>query len=128
MSLRFILIIPIILCAPGSYGEESTSLKNKKIEITFSDHIQPIFEKHCLLCHKNRLFAQAGLRLNSIKSILKGGDSGPSVVVGDPENSLLVKLITLSKGEERKMPPEDRDPLSSDEILLIKKWIQHGLK
>ena len=128
MNLRFILILPFILCAPENYGEEPTSLEKKKDEITFNDHIKPIFEKHCLLCHKSRLFAQGGLRLNTTKSILKGGDSGPSVVMGEPENSLLMQLITLKKGEERRMPPEDRDPLNPDEILLIEKWIQQGVK
>ena len=126
--LLLIMVVYLIVSIVEAYSEDLSILKRQKDEITFKVHIQPIFHKHCSRCHKSRFLSQCGLRLNSVKSILKGGDSGPVVVPGAPNNSLLIKQISADKGDERRMPPKGNESLGSDEILLIKKWIQQGVK
>lgn len=128
MRPRYILLFLFVIGIAHVYSDDSSIVEDQKDEITFKAHIEPIFEKNCLRCHKSWLLSQGGLRLNSIKFILKGGDSGPAVLPGEPDNSLLIKRITADKDDERRMPPEDNEALHAKEILLIKKWIQQGIK
>jgi mono/diheme cytochrome c family protein len=92
----------------------------------FARDVQPIFAKHCLTCHgpdkqKN------GLRLDSAAAILHGGDSGPPVVAGKPNDSLLLTLVSGTSPDGRVMPPKG-DRLSAGEIETLKSWIAEGAK
>ena len=65
----------------------------------------------------------------SLKAIKKGGKSGPPIIPGDPENSLMIKRITLDKSNPERMPPPDSsDPLPEKEINLLIEWIRQGAK
>src|SRR5436190_4420197 len=68
----------------------------------FTKRVQPILATKCWACHtESRL---GGLRLDSLDGILEGGKSGPAVLPGDPDNSLLTKAIAYTH-ERLKMPP-----------------------
>ncbi|HEX7901876.1 MAG TPA: c-type cytochrome domain-containing protein, partial [Planctomycetota bacterium] len=54
--------------------------------------VKALFEKHCLECHSAKK-VKGGLRMDSIEALLAGGDTGPSIVPGHPEKSLLVTAI-----------------------------------
>ena len=58
----------------------------------FEKRIRPVLHATCIPCHGPEK-AKAGLRLDSRGALLRGGDSGPAVKVGDPEASLLLKAI-----------------------------------
>ena len=66
----------------------------------YRKNVQPILADNCLGCHTSE--AMGGLRLDSRDAILKGGKSGPAVVVGDPEKSLLIGAVRHTRGQ--KMP------------------------
>lgn len=85
----------------------------------WSAHIQPILSQHCFKCH-GELKQKNGLDLSSPGAILKGGDSGPALVPGDPAESLIFKFV--QPGAEQHMPPKDYQ-LSEDELALLKMWI-----
>ena len=85
----------------------------------FTGEVQPILEKNCYSCHTDKM--RGGLRLDSREAMLKGGGSGPAVVPGNPEASLLYKAISY-KNEDLKMPP--KGPLASDDVSAIAKWIK----
>lgn len=85
----------------------------------WSAHIQPLLSQHCFKCH-GELKKKAELDLTTLPAILKGGDSGPAIVPGDPAASLVVKFV--QPGAEQHMPPKDYQ-LSDDEIALLKMWI-----
>jgi hypothetical protein len=79
-----------------------------------------LFDK-CISCHgpdKKR----GGLRLDSREAILKGGDSGPAVVPGQPEESLLLKAIR--RDGDLKMPP--KEPLTLAAVTALRDWIRQG--
>ena len=86
------------------------------------DQVRPLLAKSCFGCHTGA--AMGGLRLDSREAVLKGGKSGAVVVVGKPEESLLVKAIEHSH-ERLKMPPAGK--LSDGEITLLKNWVRDGL-
>ncbi len=93
--------------------------------IDFDHDIKPIFEQSCAKCHLAGK-KKGDLQLDSREKILKGGESGPAVVVGDSLNSLLVQLIAGADAE-RKMPKK-ASKLSDQEIGTIRAWIDQGLK
>ena len=89
----------------------------------YLDEVKPLLIRKCLSCH-GALKQEAGLRLDTVQLMLKGGDSGPAIMSGDINASLLVDRISASDDSER-MPPEG-EPLTSEQIALIKTWIESG--
>ena len=86
----------------------------------FESRIRPLLTEHCLACHGVEK-TKGGLALNSREGWLKGGDSGPAIVPGKPDESLLLKAV---RHEELEMPPEKQ--LSSREIADLEEWIRRG--
>jgi WD40 repeat protein len=97
--------------------------------VDFEKEILPIFRRNCLACH-SATEAQSDLTLETPQTILKGGSEGPAVVAGKSAESLLLKLAARQK--DPVMPPPNNDvkakPLTSQELGLIKKWIDEGAK
>ncbi|QVL30365.1 DUF1553 domain-containing protein [Telmatocola sphagniphila] len=91
--------------------------------MNFEKEIQPIFQKHCYSCHGSEK-QKGDLRFDRRDSFFKGGGSGPAIVAGKSEASLLMARIQ-SKNPEEQMPPQG-DRLSSAEIRSIKNWIDRG--
>ena len=86
--------------------------------------VKPLLAHKCYACH-GALKQQAGLRLDTGLSILKGGESGPSVVPGNPDDSLLIQVLTGDAGFQ--MPPANEgSPLDGQEFQLIRQWIVDG--
>jgi mono/diheme cytochrome c family protein len=85
----------------------------------FETDILPVFKARCFACH-NGAAPQAGLNLSARESIVTGGKSGPAIVPGFSEKSLLVEKI-LSK----TMPPVE-PKLTDEQISLIRMWIDKG--
>ena len=119
--LIFIFFGLLAFCVHTYASEEKVAEANQKI--TYADTIRPILEKRCTRCHSGKLFFLGGLRLDSLKSIRKGGHSGPSVVAGNPKKSVLYQYIISGR-----MPPKGEERMPLDEVELIKKWIELGAK
>src|SRR5213594_1438943 len=90
----------------------------------YRDVIQPILQKNCLPCHNPNL-KQNGLDLSSRESLLKGGEKGPVIVVGKPEDSRLYKLVAHIS--EPGMPFKGKK-LPDDAIAKIAEWIKAGVQ
>ena len=95
-------------------------------DIDFMKQIQPILEKRCYECHAAKK-QKHKLRFDSGAAILKGGKDGPILVPGKPDESKIIKRISLPKDDDDIMPPEG-DPLTKAQIELIKKWVAAGAK
>lgn len=91
----------------------------------FEHVIQPILENKCLSCHKASK-QKGDLRLDEVEHLLKGGESGPALVPGDVEKSLLAHHIRLPLEEEGHMPPKSKPQLTEEETELIISWIASG--
>ena len=86
---------------------------------SFSQKVAPILAKRCLACHDAKT-AKGRFNVETFASLMRGGESGAEVVAGKSGDSNLVNLI-----EDGTMP-QDADPLSKDEIAVIRKWIDTG--
>ncbi len=90
----------------------------------FADHVAPLLRESCLSCHKGSR-ARNGLDLRTLPNILKGGSSGPAVIPGDPEGSLLFQVMVHTR--EPYMPP-DEPPLDKEVTGVIEAWIAGGAR
>src|SRR6516162_181649 len=87
----------------------------------FEKSIRPVLAANCFECHGPRKH-KAGLRLDSREAMLAGGDSGPAMVPGAPEKSMLIKAIHYK--DELRMPPKGQ--LTAKDIAALTAWIKQG--
>ena len=93
----------------------------------FEKKIRPLFVEHCYKCHsKDAEKVKGGLLLETRDEILKGGDTGPAIVAGDPEKSLLIKAVRYTD-EDLQMPPrKSGGKLSEEQIADLEAWVKMG--
>jgi len=91
-------------------------------QVNYESQIQPIFNNNCVFCHQNG--GSATLNLATYSGVMSGGWSGPAIIAGDYQNSLLYQRIIQPTGTDGSMPPND--PLSQAQIDLIAQWIEEG--
>lgn len=99
----------------------------KKDGVTFAKDIKPIFEKSCAKCHGAE--KQKGkLRLDSLEATLKGGENGEILKKGKSAESDLIFSVARVD-EDSAMPPEGKgDPLTKEQVGLVRAWIDQGAK
>lgn len=86
----------------------------------FEEQVRPLLATHCYKCHGDEK-QKGALRVDSKAALLAGGESGPAVVPGKPDESLLVEAINHASFE---MPPEGK--LKDNEIATLTKWVELG--
>ena len=88
----------------------------------FEKTIRPLLAGTCFRCHGGEREG-GGLRVDGREALLKGGDSGPAVVPGKPEESLLLEAIGRM-GDAPKMPPQKA--LGAEAVAAVRQWIAEG--
>lgn len=91
----------------------------------FGDLVHPIIEAKCKSCH-NEDKKKGQLSFASIEDYLKGGKHGHLIVAGSANESELFERVTLDSHDKEFMPPEGKTPLTEDEILILKFWIEEA--
>ncbi|HMJ83143.1 MAG TPA: PSD1 and planctomycete cytochrome C domain-containing protein, partial [Vicinamibacterales bacterium] len=86
----------------------------------FETKVRPVLANNCLDCHTD--MRSGGLRLDSREAMLKGGKSGPALVPGDPEKSLLIQAVRQTGA--LKMPKGGK--LTAAEIDGLVEWVKSG--
>jgi hypothetical protein len=89
----------------------------------FRDEVFPVLEHNCFRCH-NTAKPKARLDQTTIAGMLKGGVSGPAIVPGKPEESLLVKAAR-HEVEDLQMPP-DEERLPEADLERLARWVREG--
>src|SRR6266496_580477 len=90
----------------------------------YEKQIQPILAENCFKCHSHQAEKIKGsLVLDSRDGALKGGETGPAILPGDPEKSLLIRAVR-HVDEDLQMPPKKK--LSEAQIALLTEWIKMG--
>ena len=105
-------------------ASRSSAADNSPASPTFNANIRPIFQAYCTECHGEAAKPKGGLDLRLRRLVLKGGDSGPAIVPGDPEKSLL--LTAVHQTGDLKMPPKGAK-LSADEIKSMADYLGDAL-
>ena len=90
----------------------------------FEKKIRPVLIERCHECHAADKKVKAGLRLDHAEGWLRGGDSGPAVIPGKPDESPLIKAIRYTKLEFEAMPP--KSALPKQEVALLEEWVRRG--
>ena len=91
----------------------------------FEQKIRPIFVEHCYTCHSHDAEKiKGGLVLDSPAGVRNGGDSGPVIVPGDPERSLLINAVRYTD-PDLQMPPKD-EKLSAAQVADLEAWVKMG--
>ena len=108
------------LAAPAAF-ENVLRADDGEAARLFRERVSPILERHCLSCHGGSK-PKGGLSLETTANLLKGGESGDSVVPGQADDSLLVEYISGSQPEM----PKGRPPLSAEEVASVRAWIESG--
>ena len=109
-TLLLILLLPTLARAQDPAAE------------AFEAKVRPVLAETCYKCH-GPAKQMAGLRLDSREAILKGGDGGPAIVVGEPDKSPMV-LAVRHQGDLAAMPPKGR--LEASATDAIADWVRHG--
>jgi cytochrome c553 len=92
-----------------------------KVEF-FENKIRPVLVQHCYKCHSDKAKPlKGGLRLDSRSGILNGGESGPAIVVGNPNESLLIQAL---KFDGLEMPPKGKLP--KKHVADFEHWVRTG--
>jgi hypothetical protein len=89
----------------------------------FEKKVRPLLSDRCFECHSPDKKVKGGLRLDSREGWAKGGDTGPAVMPGEPEKSLLVEAVRYGN-RDLQMPPKQK--LSTDEIAVFEQWVKLG--
>jgi len=126
-SKKFSLIVVIGFLAVTfglqKWGPPAQAEGPQSTKVDFATDIQPIFQKACYSCHGPNQ-QMAGLRLDSKKLALAGGQSGRCVIPGNAANSILYQRVA-GLGDQARMPMGSK-PLDPSEIALIRDWINQG--
>lgn len=118
-SLRLILSVAVTGWSTSSLVADE--LPAAEVEF-FETRIRPVLVEHCYSCHAaDAKIIRGGLLVDSRDGLLDGGDSGASVVPGDPDESLLLSAL---RHESYEMPPDQKLP--DNVIADFQRWIERG--
>ena len=121
--------VTLLLVAMLAVASRSNAAADRAID--FNRDIRPIFSENCFACHgPDEKKRKAGLRFDLKENVFKKLDSGSSAVVpGKPQQSQLLKVISLPADDDDHMPPaKTGKQLSKAQIDLLYRWIDQGAK
>jgi hypothetical protein len=117
---------PSISANPGGANVPDTNRERKSDDPpSYSKDIQPFLATHCVQCHNGKK-AKAGYNFERFDGLTRGGKKGPALVAGEPDKSLVVRVLN---GQGKKMPPPmyEHQPKAED-VDVLKAWIAAGAK
>jgi hypothetical protein len=106
------LILQLAAAPPVAAAASTTS---------FARDVMPVLDRYCVHCHSGAR-PHGGLRLDRYEALLRGGDSGPAVIAGNPRASLLVAKI--ERRNRPPMPPKRALPRAA--VAKLRAWIAAG--
>ena len=120
MNTRF-LLLPVVLWAANLLSGADFTAADLEF---FEKKIRPVLAEHCYKCHSADAKKLKGdLMLDHRAGVFKGGDTGPAIVSGKPEQSLLIEAIEYDN-VDLEMPP--RGKLSDQQIADFTEWVKRG--
>ncbi len=117
-SIFFCIVAPLV-------SQDEVDSQTIESSTHFVTEVLPVLKSKCFACHGNQPDDLKGdLDLTSLQKMLDGGESGdPSIVIGDPESSILINAI---RWDDYEMPPKENDRLNDLQIAAVEKWIADG--
>src|SRR5436190_21532991 len=115
-----LLAVPLALQIAAEARQTAAAPAAAAQAALFETSVRPVLAANCYDCHADE--RMGGLRLDSRDGLLTGGKSGPAIVPGDPEKSLLIAAVRQSG--TLKMPKGGR--LKPAEIDALTEWVKAG--
>ncbi len=122
---QFAMAVALAMSLPldVSAEESATSLNDDELRF-FAEQVEPLLKSKCFDCHSHASGEMGGgLTLDSRSGWVEGGEHGPAIVPGKPEESLLIKAVRR-EDSKLQMPPDEK--LSAAEISLLTEWVKRG--
>src|SRR4051812_13877625 len=117
----FVASLTLVLLGLTARSGEAETPDDPRMIADFENRVRPILAVRCVKCHGPQK-QESNLRLDSRAAMMQGGASGPAIVPGRPEESLLVKAVR-HKGD-LQMPPDT--PLKDEQIAMLTQWVADG--
>src|SRR5947207_15974630 len=117
---RGLVLLGVAVCAAGmpAAGPPKAAVFSAADREFFERKVRPLLSQHCYQCHSTKAKKQrGGLLLDSSARLSKGGDSGPVIVPGQPDNSPLIRAVRY-QDEHRQMPPSGKLPDRDVDVLV----------
>jgi len=120
MTQRILLLLlsGIAIVNAQQPGQKAAPRKPKAETVNYYGDIEPIFKENCVSCHQPAM-AAGGLSVDAPENVLQGGASGPAVVPGKAQRSLLYQRLTVTT--DKRMPPVGA--LTEEQLAMIRAWI-----
>ena len=87
--------------------------------------VQPVLQARCGACHNAEKY-KGGLRVDTIASLMRGGNSGPVMAAGNAAGSPILKRLLLPLDDENHMPPDGKPQPTPAEVAVLRWWIDAG--
>ncbi len=112
--------LPLSLVAQGEARSSHT-----EADVSFTEDVAPILEGKCVICHggpdeNGAITKELELDLTSYDALMVGSEFGPIVEPGNAEDSVLWMMIEVGD------MPQEGEPLTTEELEVIKTWIAEG--
>jgi hypothetical protein len=115
--------IVLMIALQSSIAGSAVAADDAKIAF-FEKTIRPILINRCYECHSVEAGkSKGGLELDSRDGMLKGGDSGPAVIAGDPDKSRIIESVRYHN-QDLQMPPKGAMPAT--EVKALEEWVKMG--
>jgi mono/diheme cytochrome c family protein/uncharacterized membrane protein len=111
--------------AADKKGAAIPPIPNIQEAVVYNDMVKPLLEARCYSCHGPNK-KKGKLRLDAEEFILKGGESGKTIIAGDAEASDLIERLLLPQSNDDHMPPKEKPQLTQQEIALLHWWVSNG--
>jgi WD40 repeat protein len=129
LFLTLAALLPVSIAAQEKKARKVEPVKVVKLDrkepVVYEKDIEPIFVNKCLFCHSGAV-KEGKFDMATYEALVKGGRTGAAIVPGKSAESLLVRLC--GRAEARIMPPRSEEPLTPEELALVKLWIDEGAK
>lgn len=112
----------VLSTATAIQGQTPTRTPTQADYDFFENKVRPVLVNNCFSCHSEEKKVRGGLKMTSRAELLQGGDTGPAIVPGDPDKSLLVQVVRYTG--DMKMPPKGK--LKDHEIADLTTWVKNG--
>jgi uncharacterized membrane protein len=125
MTKRILLLL-LSGMAVATAQQSAPKAPPKKVKaeaVAYYRDIEPILKANCVSCHQAAM-AAGGLSVDAPENVLQGGASGPSVIPGKAQRSLLYTRLTDTTA--KRMPPAGT--LTEDQLAMIRAWINAGAR
>lgn len=111
----------LLLVAWGAFGPGRSAWGDD----TYPTRIKPLLRERCYSCH-GALKQEAGLRLDTVDLMLRGGDAGPVVVAGSADESELLARVSTADPFDRMPPEHEGELFTAEQVALLRDWIAAG--